>query len=151
MGGAQHREPGMTERVEIEILDACFAQLQALISKRTAADEAAVRLCADEIERLARGIEGFLQGYDFPDVAALVVFGWNEVVVVVVVAVEHFVLALPLAPVPQLLADQLGVKGKRAVTALGLCIAEIIEAMTRVHRKPLNLVRDRERVRLHIA
>lgn len=99
MGLAEHRQVGVPQAVEIEVADAHLTDAFALICKRARFDVLAIRLRADEVEARPGRWVALLEGDNLLDWAALVVFGWKDVVVEIVFAIRQLVGPLLLSPV----------------------------------------------------
>ena len=99
MGLAEHRQVGVPQTVEIEVADAHLTDAFALICKRARFDVLAIRLRADEVEARPGRWVALLEGDNLLDWAALVVFGWKDVVVEIVFAIRQLVGPLLLSPV----------------------------------------------------
>ena len=110
----------MPHTVEIEVMNAELTDPLALVAQCGRLDVFPIRLRADNIDaRARRGIPLF-KGDNLSDVAPLVILCRDNVVVEIILSIIEFVLRLLTFPTLEEGENDLCIKGKRPMAAVGL-------------------------------
>ena len=141
----------MPHTVKIEVMNTKFADPLALVAQCGRLDVFPIRLRADNFDAWPRGRVALFKGDNLSDVAPLVILRRDNIVVKIILSIIELILRLLSLPTLQEGKNDLRIEGKRPTAALGLEIADIVQADLSAHGKPLYLLRDGKRHALHIA
>lgn len=141
----------MPHAVKVEIMDAEFTDSFALIAHCAGFDVLAVLLRADDINAWPGGGIAFFQRDNLLDVAPLVIFCGDDVVIEIILSVVEFVFRLLTFPSLEERKDDLCIERECSAAAVGLQVADVVQAVLAPHGEALDLLRDGECHALQIA
>ena len=148
---AEHGEIRVPHAVKVEIMDAEFTDSLALIAHCAGFDVLAVLLRADDINAWPGGGIAFFQRDNLLDVASLVIFCGDDVIIEIILSVVEFVFRLLTFPSLEERKDDLCIERECSAAAVGLQVADVVQAVLAPHGEALDLLRDGECHALQIA
>ena len=141
----------MPHTMEIKVMHTELTDPFALIAQCGRLDVFPIRLRADNVDARARSRITLFKGDNLSNVAPLIILRWDNIVVKIILSIIELILRLLSLPTLQEWKNDLRIKEKRPTAALGLEIADIMQADLSTHGKPLYLLHDGKRHALHIA
>ena len=141
----------MPHAVKIEIMDAELTDSLALIAHCAGFDVLAVLLRADDINARSGGGIAFFKRDDLLDVASLVIFCGDNVVIEIILSVVELVFRLLTFPSLEERKDDLRIERECPAAAVSLQVADVVQTVLASHGKALDLLRDGECHALQVA